>query len=207
MLVLPGSVVIDLDVSGSTTFPVTGWRGDRSTSKMLCVDAAALFAAAILRRNPESIVIPFDTKAFDVRVDPGDTILSLVKRLSQYGGGGTNCSLPLAVANRKHRNRRLAGCVLVSDNESWVGSGRHGSSGVMAEWQQLTRNQSRLATCGTPSPKLICIDLQPYGTAQAPDRDDILNVGGFSDAVFDVVAAFLADDTDRFIADVEAIKL
>jgi 60 kDa SS-A/Ro ribonucleoprotein len=36
---------------------------------------------------------------------------------------------------------------------------------------------------------------------------DILNVGGFSDAVFNVVASFLADDTNRFVAEVEAIEL
>ena len=36
----------------------------------------------------------------------------------------------------------------------------------------------------TSGPKLICIDLQPNTTTQAPERSDILNVGGFSDAVF-----------------------
>ncbi len=57
---------------------------------------------------------------------------------------------------------------------------------------------------GTP---LVCIDLQPYTTTQAPDRDDILNIGGFSDAVFSVVSAFLADDPGRFVAEVEAVEL
>ena len=42
---------------------------------------------------------------------------------------------------------------------------------------------------------------------QAPDRDDILNIGGFSDAVFGVVAAFLAEDAGRFVAEVEAVEL
>jgi 60 kDa SS-A/Ro ribonucleoprotein len=51
---------------------------------MRCVDVAALFAAAILRRNPDSVVIPFDTQAYKVRVDPGDTILSLSERLARY---------------------------------------------------------------------------------------------------------------------------
>src|SRR5210317_1247535 len=51
--------------------PVTGYRGRGATTKMRCVDVAALFAAAILRRNPDSVVIPFDTRAYGVRVDPG----------------------------------------------------------------------------------------------------------------------------------------
>jgi 60 kDa SS-A/Ro ribonucleoprotein len=54
---------------------------------------------------------------------------------------------------------------------------------------------------------LVDIDLQPYGTTQAPNRSDTLNVGGFSDAVFNVVAAFLADDAGRFVAEVEKVEL
>jgi 60 kDa SS-A/Ro ribonucleoprotein len=55
--------------------------------------------------------------------------------------------------------------------------------------------------------KLVCIDLQPYTTSQAPERSDILNIGGFSDAVFDVVAVFLKDDADRFVSEIEAVEL
>jgi 60 kDa SS-A/Ro ribonucleoprotein len=186
---LPGPVVIGLDTSGSMASPVTGNRGRGATSKMRCVDVAALFAAAILRRNPDSVVVPFDTAAYEARLDPQDTILSLAERLAKYGGGGTDCSLPLVQANGKYAKRRFAGCVLVSDNESWVGAGRYGSTGVMTEWQKFVANQQRL---GVSPPKLVCIDIQPYGSTQAPERADILNIGGFSDAVFQVVASYLA---------------
>jgi 60 kDa SS-A/Ro ribonucleoprotein len=203
---LPGPVVIGLDVSGSMSTPITGNRGRGATSKMRCVDVAALFAAAILRRNPESVVIPFDTAAYEAKVDPSDSVLSLAERLAKYGGGGTNCSLPLAAANTRYGKRRFAGCVLVSDQESWVGTGRGGSTAVMTEWQAFVRNQIRLHGKDFTGPKLVCIDLQPYTTTQAPDRSDILNIGGFSDAVFSVVAAYLADDRGRFVAEVEAVE-
>ena len=36
------------------------------------------------------------------------------------------------------------------------------------------------------------MDLQPYGSVQATPRADILHVGGFSDAVFDLLASFAA---------------
>ena len=204
---LPGPVVIGLDVSGSMGSAVTGRRGRGATSKMRCVDVAALFAAAILRRNPDSVVIPFDTAAYEAGVDPTDSVLSLAQRLAKYGGGGTNCSLPLAAANTRYRNRRFAGCVLVSDQESWVGSGRQGSTGVLTEWQAFVANQVRLHDQDFAGPKLVCIDVQPYATTQAPDRTDILNIGGFSDAVFTVVSAFLRDDAGRFVAEVEAVEL
>jgi 60 kDa SS-A/Ro ribonucleoprotein len=52
----------------------------------------------------------------------------------------------------------------------------------MEAWEELKRTNRQA--------KLVCIDVQPYGTMQARDRDDILNVGGFSDAVFEMIAAF-----------------
>ncbi len=202
---LAGPVVIGVDVSGSMQSSVTGNRGRGATSKMRCVDVAALFAAAILRRNPGSPVIPFDDRTHDVRLDAGDTILSLAERLAKYGGGGTNCSLPLAKVNSSMRERMFAGCVLVSDMESWIGTGRQGSTAVMTEWQQFVQNQLRLNW--EAEPKLVCIDLQVYTTTQAPERDDILNIGGFSDAVFNVVAAFLRNDVSRFVTEIEAIEV
>jgi 60 kDa SS-A/Ro ribonucleoprotein len=207
---LPGPVLIGLDTSGSMGAAVTGNRGRGATSKMRCVDVAALFAAAILRRNPDSVVVPFDTAAYEAKVDPQDTILSLAERLAKYGGGGTDCSLPLAQANSKYAKRRFAGVVLVSDNESWAyagrafGYGQQGATGMMQEWQKFVANQQRL---GNDRPKLVCIDLQAYATTQAPEREDILNIGGFSDAVFNVVASFLSGDAGRFVAEVEAVEL
>jgi hypothetical protein len=42
---LPGPVVIGLDLSGSMSMAVTGHRGRGATSKMRCVDVAALFVS------------------------------------------------------------------------------------------------------------------------------------------------------------------
>ncbi len=203
---LPGPVVIGLDTSGSMSCAVTGRRGRGATSKMRCLDVAALFAAAMVRRNPDSVVIPFDTAAYAARIDPGDTILSIASRLSQYGGGGTNCALPLEAANQAFAGRRFAGVILVSDNESWVGSGRYGSTGVMSAWERFTANQRKLAGRAA-NPKLVCIDIQPYRTTQAAERADIMNMSGFSDTVFQVISAYLDDDSQRFVTDVEAMEL
>ena len=176
---------------------------------MRCVDVASLFASAILRRNPDSIIIPFDTSAYRAKVDPGDTILSLAARLAKYGGGGTDCSLPIKEANRL--GKRMAGIILVSDNQSWVGRGAHGSTGVMTQWKKFVENQKRLANKQGESPfvppKLVCIDIQPYGNTQAVERLDILNIGGFSDSVFKVVSGFLSSDERRFVQEIESIEI
>jgi 60 kDa SS-A/Ro ribonucleoprotein len=203
---LPEPIVIGVDVSGSMGSAITGQRGRGATSKVRCVDVAALFAAALVRRNPGSVVIPFDTAAYRVEIGDTETILDVASRLAHFGGGGTDCALPLAEANRVYRDRRFAGCVLVSDMESWIGTGRSGSTGVMTQWQAFADRQKHLHGSEGSEAKLVCIDLQAYGSSQAPERADILNVGGFSDAVFHVAAAFLSGEPARFVAEVEAME-
>lgn len=70
-------VAIGLDTFGSMSSASTGHRGRGVTSKMRCIDVAALFAVAILRRNPGSVVILFDASAYDAKIDPNDSILSM----------------------------------------------------------------------------------------------------------------------------------
>ena len=53
---------------------------------------------------------------------------------------------------------------------------------TMKAWLQFRRRN--------PAAKLVCLDLQPYRTSQAPTGVDVLNIGGFSDRVFDVIRAF-----------------
>jgi 60 kDa SS-A/Ro ribonucleoprotein len=56
---------------------------------------------------------------------------------------------------------------------------------------------------------LVCIDIQPYATTQAQTREDILNIGGFSDQVFDVIADFAAGrlSADHWIGVIESVTL
>src|SRR5690606_28581533 len=56
---LAGRVVVCPDVSGSMQSPATGHRGS-ATSSVRCIDVAALVAAAVLRKNPQARVLPFE---------------------------------------------------------------------------------------------------------------------------------------------------
>jgi 60 kDa SS-A/Ro ribonucleoprotein len=70
----------------------------------------------------------------------------------------------------------------------------------MAEWQKFRGRN--------PNAKLACIDIQPNATVQARG-DDVLNVGGFSDAVFDALAAFVRGELagDGWVKKVERVAL
>lgn len=176
---LSGNVVVCPDVSGSMASPVTGYR-QGSTTAVRCIDVAALVAAAILRKQPHAQVLPFENKVVRVTLNPRDSVMSNAQKLAAIGGGGTSCSAPLKqLADVKAKVDTL---ILVSDNESWIDARRHGATETLRQWERIKHIN--------PQARLICIDLQPHGTTQAPDRADILNVGGFSDTVFDVVAQF-----------------
>ncbi len=60
-----------------------------------------------------------------------------------------------------------------------------------------------------PRAKLVCIDLQANGTTQAVERSDILNVGGFSDEVFEIVARFARGElgAGHWVECIEAVEL
>jgi 60 kDa SS-A/Ro ribonucleoprotein len=60
-----------------------------------------------------------------------------------------------------------------------------------------------------PQARMVCIDLEPYATSQTVENKDVLHVGGFSDAVFDLLASVASDGTDarRWVERIEAITL
>ena len=79
--------------------------------------------------------------------------------------------------------------IYVSDNESWVDA-----AAAAARRRCASGRRSRRATRDA---KLVCIDIQPNGTTQAHEARRLLNVGGFSDDVFEVIAAFAAGGLTR----------
>ena len=182
-----GDVFVFVDVSGSMQSPITGHRTG-ATSVVRCVDVAALMAAAMLRQNPHTQVLPFSDDVVYATLDPHDTVMTNAQKLASLPSGGTNCSAPLRELNRRQlRNGLEPLLIYVSDNESWMDS-RQAYRGT-ATMEQWTAFKAR-----NPGAKLVCIDLQPYGSTQANEQTDVLNVGGFSDHVFDVIASF-ADGT------------
>lgn len=189
---IDGKVFIFPDVSGSMGSPVTGYRyGGQRSSTVRCVDVAALFAAALLKKNPEAIVRPFDTSVHRPTLNPRDSVMTLADKLAKYGGGGTNCSLAMQELN-KEVTRDTSAVIYISDSESWADIegrkrywyGESSATGLMDSWSEFKRRNQEA--------KLVCVDIQPYTTSQADEnRKDILLVGGFSDRVFDVVADYV----------------
>ncbi|MEO6918116.1 MAG: RNA-binding protein [Collimonas sp.] len=195
---IAGKVVVCPDVSGSMQSPATGYRGT-ATSAIRCIDVAALVAAAMLRKNPGTVVLPFEVDVVSCKLNPRDSVMSNASKLAAIRGGGTNCSAPLARLNKDKTKADLV--IFVSDNESWVDAARRGATATMREWEIFKQR--------SPHARLVCIDVTPYGTTQAAERADILNIGGFSDDVFRMIADFAAGQLSaaHWVGEIESITI
>ncbi len=178
--------------------PVTGMRVGATTA-VRCIDVAALVAASILRQNPRAEVLPFSTAVVTVDLNGRDSVMTNAQKLAAIGGGGTNCSAPLAGLNQRRASGDLV--VFVSDNESWADAKSGRGTGTMREW---SASQQR-----NPQARLVCIDIQPHATVQAAEREDVLNIGGFSDQVFPVIAAFAEGrlGADHWVGEIASLTL
>ncbi len=193
-----GNVVVCPDVSGSMRSSITGYR-QGATSKIRCVDVAGLIAAAVLRNHPQARVLPFECDVVNVALDAKQSVVRNAQKLAAVGGGGTNCSAPLRKLLAERARVDLV--IMVSDNESWIDKSRHGSTATMECWAALKKRN--------PLARLVCIDLLPYGTTQAAERGDILNVGGFSDEVFTVIDNFVNGryGSAHWLEEIESVTL
>lgn len=187
-------LVILIDVSLSMNDPAMGTHGVRHASRVRCVDVAALFAAALLRKNPSSQCLCFDSHLLpERRVNPRDTIPTIQRSLA-LTGGGTACGT--ALKEFLEGAATLPGCVLIiSDSESWADGRGESLSEV---WRSYKRR--------APGARLVCLDLAPNTTRQVPERSDALNVGGFSDRVWEEIRDFFSGETLDLEALVDRIE-
>jgi 60 kDa SS-A/Ro ribonucleoprotein len=210
-----GKIFLCPDVSGSMQSPATGHR-QGATSAVRCIDVAALVSAALLRRNTSAEVLPFsdDVVKMPRRLNPLDSVMTNAEFLAGLPSGGTACSAPLRRLNEQGAKGDMV--IYVSDNQSWAdfakpaarrsavaaffGMGQRGTA-MADEWERFRERN--------PGAKLVLIDIQPYDTTQVSERADVLNVGGFSDTVFQLIALFAKGElgADHWVGEIDSISL
>jgi 60 kDa SS-A/Ro ribonucleoprotein len=172
-----------------------------------CIDVAGLVAASLLRRNPNAEVIAFsdDVVKMPRAINPRDSVMTNAQYLASLPSGGTACSAPLRHLNANGAKGDLV--LYVSDNQAWADFALAGKAPatrgtfMAEEWERFRARN--------PNAKLVLIDLQPYASTQVAERDDVLNVGGFSDAVFELIALFAKGElgADHFVGAIQNEKL
>lgn len=196
-----GQAYIAVDTSGSMSSAVTGTRKGATTA-MTCVSVAALIACTFLKKNRESQILPFD-KSLHLKhgLEPNDSIMTNADKLRKYGGGGTDCGLALSHLNKIKAKGDLV--IYISDNESWFDSGQayRGGTRMANEWS--------IYKARNPKAKLVCIDLAQDSTVQVKSDGSVLNIGGFSDTIWEVIKKFVegVPSADYWVDVIDKIQL
>jgi 60 kDa SS-A/Ro ribonucleoprotein len=200
--VLEGNVYVFVDVSASMAGAVTGYRGS-ATTVVRCVDVASLFASALLRKNSNTTVWPFNGDVLPCNLNSRDSVITNANKLANLCTNGTNISAPLAKLNKLNKKADLV--IYLSDNESWMDGPScyryNNATASSAEWTNLKRR--------CPNAKLVCINLTPAPHSQVKERKDVYNIGGFSDEIFSLIYAISRNEmnTKHWIGEIERIVL
>ena len=179
---LEGRTLVVVDGSGSMT-----WNGGP-------IKIASLFAAVILRTNPEADLMMFDTDARYLSINPEDSVLAVQRQIEDRAkGGGTNFNAVFDRATKVYDR-----VVILSDMQGWMAGGYNR---VGAPTEAFAGYRKRTGA----DPKVFSFDLQGYGTLMFPERN-VYALAGFSEKVFDVMA-LLERDREALVHEIEAVTL
>ena len=160
---------------------------DSSGSMRSVFDKAAPFAAALSKKLGSDLLL-FDGRGRLCSVNPRDTLSSIVEGLTaMFDGGRTDFNIIFAL------NEPYDRIIILSDMQAWVGY--H----VPKEAHRLYKQRTGA------DPIIFSFDLAGYGTLQFPERN-IYCLAGFSDKVFDVMAA-LEEDRTALLSRIQAVPI
>lgn len=108
-------ILVGVDVSGSMTSSAVA--GMALTPK----DVAAVMSFIILRTEPNAELYWFDTQITNAKVGKRHSLEEIMNLTPN--GGGTDCSLPIRLAN--HLKKEYDAIMIYTDSETWAGN-QHG---------------------------------------------------------------------------------
>ena len=128
-----GNVLVAVDVSGSMSSKYSGAvMGIEGWTPIMAAGAMALVTMA---REPNSHLIGFDSRVFEMNITARSRIDDIVKALASIRGGATNTALPVHYARTK--GMKVDAIVSYTDNETWAGRawgwGSSGNTGHVVE--------------------------------------------------------------------------
>ncbi len=131
-----GNVLVAVDVSGSMSGTWSGYvMGIEGWTPIMAAGAMALVTMA---REPNSHLIGYDSRVFEMNITAHSRIDDIVKALASICGGATNTALPVHYARTK--GMQVDAIVSYTDNETWAGRGfgRGGTGHVVEEVEKYT---------------------------------------------------------------------
>lgn len=152
--------LIGLDVSGSMD-----WTQVNGVPNLTCHDAQATMALVTATVEPNHAFVAFDTQGYAPAISPRMRLDNVVSAIKAYGGGGTDCSIPIRAATEL--SHPVDVFVIYTDNETWAGN--------IHPVQALTQYRQKTGI----NAKLAVVAMASNHVSIAADDAGMLNVVGF----------------------------
>lgn len=179
--------MLALDVSGSMGSSVIG--GTALTAR----EASAAMALVTAATEPEWMAVGFtagssrvlgrrgDTGLTDLTISPRQRLTDVVKEVSHYDFGATDCALPMTEALR--RGLEVDTFIIYTDNETWHGTIHPHQA--LVQYRERTGIPARLIVVGMTATQFTIADPMDQG---------MLDVVGFDASAPNMMAAFSRGD-------------
>lgn len=168
-------VLIASDVSGSM------YKAVSAKSKIRCYDIGLVLSMLLASRSKNVATGIFGSTWKQVNMSRSN-ILSNVRKLDKMEGSvGYSTNAHLVINSLIQTGRRMDKVMFFTDLQMWdsTGSGNH----IANSWKEYKMKVA-------PQAKLYLFDLAGYGnTPLQVKRDDVFLIAGWSDKIFDVLAA------------------
>lgn len=147
------NTMLGLDVSASMSSPISGldW--------LACNEAAAVMAMVTARVESNYMVCAFDQRIRDLNISAGENLESVMKKVKNINGGGTDTSIPPMFA--KEKNLPIDVFVVYTDNETWAGTAH--TSERLRDYRQHSGRPAKLATVAMTSTGFTIADPKDPG--------------------------------------------
>lgn len=167
-----GNVMLALDVSSSMGWNVIG------NMNLTAAEASAAMAMITARTEEKWMVTAFTQGLSVVPMSPKERLDDVVRRTSDLTFGGTDCSLPMVVAEQNEIP--IDTFIIYTDNETWAGP-VHPSQALVSFRKKM----------GKPNAKLVVVGMTATGFSIAdPNDPGMLDVVGFDTAAPNVISDF-----------------
>jgi 60 kDa SS-A/Ro ribonucleoprotein len=160
-----------LDVSGSMSCHTI------ANTNITPKEGAAAMALITANVEPKYAIYAFDTRYDPLAISPKWRLDTVVERTSHWGGGGTDCSLPMLEAHRKKEIYDVF--IVYTDSETWAGHIK--PCQALVRYRQEVNPDAKLIVCGMVANQFTIADPLDRG---------MLDICGFSADVPLVINAF-----------------
>lgn len=173
---IANNVMIGLDVSSSMD-------GSRIANTNLTAREAACAMSMITARTEQAWMIgAFSTHFSVLSMSPRERLDDLIQRTQQLPFGGTDCALPMLIAEQEQIP--IDTFIIYTDSETWAGH-IHPSQALVQYRKSMNK----------PNAKLIVVGITATGFSIADPNDaGMMDVVGFDTAAPNVISDFARED-------------